>query len=77
MLDSTVLLRKVVSLGEGHVVQMLTWLAKQQGADGSFVEHKDAIVLRNDLVRHIYTASYVKYFKNKSFNRMKNLITFL
>ena len=51
MLDSTVLLRNLVSWDEVHVVETLKWLAKQQKEDGSFVEHKDAIVLRNDLVR--------------------------
>ena len=51
MLDSTVLLRNVLSLDEEHVVETLKWLAKQQKEDGSFVEDKDAIVLRHDLVR--------------------------
>ena len=50
MLESTVLLRKVVSWDEEHVAETVKWLAKQQNEDGYFVEDKDALVLRVDLV---------------------------
>ena len=50
MLESTVLLRKVVSWDEEHVAETVKWLAKQQKEDGYFVEDKDALVLRVDLV---------------------------
>ena len=52
MLDSTVLLRNVLSWEEEHVIETLKWLVKQQKEDGSFVEDKNAIVLRKDLVRY-------------------------
>lgn len=50
MLDSTVLLRNVISWNEEQVLETLKWLAKQQKEDGSFIEDKDAIMLRNDMV---------------------------
>ena len=49
MLDSTVLLRKVMSWHDDHV-EMVRWLAKQQRRDGSFVEDIRAVVLRSEVV---------------------------
>lgn len=54
MLDSTVLMRNVLSWEEEQIVGTLKWMVNQQKEDGSYVEHKNAIVLRNDLVRSIY-----------------------
>ena len=52
MLDTTVLLRNVVSWDLEHVVETVKWLVKQQKEDGSFVEDKNAIVLRKDPVQN-------------------------
>ena len=47
MLESAVLLRKVISWDEKDVAKTVEWLAKQQLEDGSFVEDAD------DVVQHV------------------------
>ena len=78
MLDFTVMLRNVLYWDEGHVVETVKWLAKQQKEDGSFVEDKAAIVLRNDLVKECFWLNFCFIVISWIFclNRTKNLITF-